>query len=864
MATSGFAGLGYQIVWTRQGGLWLGHESAAVLAVVAAFFGGLAVGALALGARIERSAHPVRWYAACEVVIGGWGLVLTAAMAPVGDRLLALTGVEPTPAWQWTVAFAGLFVLLLPATAAMGATLPAIERVVSLWRADGRSIAGLYASNTAGAVLGVLATTFWLIPSVGLSATATTCVAMNLLCAVFAPWLVKGVSAGSVKSPVIRPARTRRLEVTLFMTGLFGIGYEVLVVRVLAQVCEDTVYTFAMLLAVYLAGTAAGAAAWQRWFVPHAGAADRERSTDRLLVALAIACLTGLGTLWFAEDLQSALLVAAGGGLSQAIAVEALLAAAAFALPTIVMGALFSQLATRANEAGIPFGRAIGVNIAGAAMAPLTFGVLLAPAIGPKGALLCVVGGYLALLPIDRWRRPFAWVPAGIAVAVAVAAPRLAFVDVPDGGRIVSYRDGTMAAVSVVEDADGVSRLRIDNRQQEGSTSSSFVDGRQALLPMLLHPAPRHALFLGLGTGVTAATAASDRDLEVDAVELLPEVIAASRHFTDRLGGGATTPRLHTVAADARRYIRTSPLRYDVIVADNFHPARGGSGALYTVEHFHRIRDRLADDGLFCQWLPLHQLDLDTLRSIVRSFVAVYPRGGALLASNSLGTPVIGLVSHRDGLRFDVRSVRERLVHGRLVQPPSAFGLDDEYALLGSFVAGPAALARFAGDADLNTDDRPVVAYRAPRATYAPASMPEDRLVSLLKTWSVEPREVLSAPEPAVAERLAAYWIARNRFIEVGRNVRPSADVRKMLARVGQPLTEILETSPDFRPAYDPLLRMAAALAPVDPMAAGALLRRLVVLQPERPEAGETLLRLFDPDREQTSGSGRAPEQPVR
>ena len=64
MVASGFAGLGYQIVWTQQSSVWLGHESAAVLAVVAAFFGGLAAGALALGPCIERSAQPVRWYAA--------------------------------------------------------------------------------------------------------------------------------------------------------------------------------------------------------------------------------------------------------------------------------------------------------------------------------------------------------------------------------------------------------------------------------------------------------------------------------------------------------------------------------------------------------------------------------------------------------------------------------------------------------------------------------------------------------------------------------------------------------------------------------------------------------------------------------
>src|SRR5215813_10708001 len=91
MTASGFAGLGYQIVWTEQCALWQGHEAAAVLAVVAAFFGGLAAGALALGARIEKSARPVRWYAGCELVIALWSGVLAFAMSPVSTWLLSVT-----------------------------------------------------------------------------------------------------------------------------------------------------------------------------------------------------------------------------------------------------------------------------------------------------------------------------------------------------------------------------------------------------------------------------------------------------------------------------------------------------------------------------------------------------------------------------------------------------------------------------------------------------------------------------------------------------------------------------------------------------------------------------------------------------
>jgi len=192
MAASGFAALGYQIVWTRQATVWLGHEAAAVLAVVAAFFGGLAVGSWTLGSRIDRSPNPSRWYAACEAAIGAWSLALAFLMVPVTGWLLELIGAQPSPSRQWSVAFFGTFVLLLPATAAMGATLPAMERALDGMRREGSSIAALYAGNTAGAVGGVLVAAFWWVPQFGLARTAAACAALNLACAVAALKLFVG------------------------------------------------------------------------------------------------------------------------------------------------------------------------------------------------------------------------------------------------------------------------------------------------------------------------------------------------------------------------------------------------------------------------------------------------------------------------------------------------------------------------------------------------------------------------------------------------------------------------------------------------------------------------------------------------
>ena len=867
MAASGFSGLGLQIVWTQQNAAWLGHEAAAMLGVVTAFFGGLALGALALGPAIQRSLQPLRWYVVCEAVIAVWSLLLLGLLTPASSALLSLTGAHPSLAWQWGVAFVGTLLMLLPATAAMGATLPALERVLARASRTRDAVAALYAANTLGAVVGVLAAAFWLVPGWGLSTTAALCAGLNLASAALAWWVFGGgaswgvgIGAASAQEPMAwRPSATprqaataaalptRHLALLLGSTGCLGIGYEVLVVRALSQVAENTVYTVALLLAVYLVGTAAGAA----WL--HRALRGREPSValrDRLLLLLVLACLLGTASLWALLPLRDALQTSWGQGMAAALAGEAALALLAFGLPTLVMGALFSVLARQAAAAGMGLGRAFGINTLGAALAPPLLGVVLLTTLGAKWALLLVALGYLLLLSRVALRLPPAWALAGAVIALAWWAPPLVTVDLPEGARLVHFEEGALAAVSVVEDATGVQRLHIDNRQQEGSSHSALADSRQALLPLLLHPAPSRALFLGLGTGVTAFAAAQDRDLTVDVVELLPEVVRAAALFTPDLALGANHPRLRVQVADARRFVRVGPHQfarsagdaadggtasvpggtagatYDIVVSDNFHPARSGSAALYTVEHFAAVKARLAPQGLFCQWLPLHQMDLDTLRSIVRSYTTVYPGAFAVLATNSLDTPVLGLVGRVDSSRLSLADVRQRLSRARLERSAAEFGLGDEWAVLGSVVAGPKSLAAWSASAPLNTDDHPVVAYLAPRITYAPDSLPRERLFKLLAELSTGPAERLVDAEPASLQRLAAYWMARNRFLHAGRDVRPSSDLRRMLAQVQEPLLEVLALSPDFRPAYEPLLRMAQALGEADP-AQARLLQRL-------------------------------------
>jgi spermidine synthase len=822
MVLSGAAALAWQMVWTAEFGAAMGHEIVAVLAVLAAFFGGLALGAYTLGPTLARSPWPGRWYAGCEVLLLAWGLTLTVAMPSLIQASALLIGPEPSVLRHWTIAFLLPFVLLLPASAAMGATLPAIERQLSATRSR---LGGLYAANTFGAVLGLLLAVFVAIPFGGLLRTALLCAAANALCAGLA-WLLwrnTRVTPAATSTMTARAPGTgdHRLSMLLVATGLLGIGYEVLAVRVLSQVTESTVYSYALLLAMYLLGTAVGAAVYQR--LAHL-AGDARRVRDGLLFALAAAILLSGLALGWADVLYAWPARWMGPGTTGALAGEALAAAAAMWAPTLIMGALFTHLCIEAQSGGQPLGRALALNTAGAAFAPALVGVWLIPTVGAPAGLALLVSSYLLLQSPARWRRPRNVLIAAAAGAAALWGANLRFVDVPAGGQVLSYRDGVMAAVSVVADADGVARLRINNRAQEGSSASGLVEWRLAQLPLLLHTTPpRQALFLGLGTGFTAAAAAQEPSLQVHAVELLPEVIAATELFAKSPAAPVPLRPVHTVSADARRFVQASGDRYDVIVADLFHPARSGAGALYTKEQFAAVRARLAPGGVFCQWLALHQMDIDTLRSIVAAFLATYPNGVALLASNSLDTPVIGLIARPDEPSIDLAAVRTRLSGLAGAPQLAAARLEDEFAVVGSLLAGPETLTRFAKGATANTDDRPVVVHQAPWATYAPPSTPRERLLQLQRELQPRAAELLRTPHDAEADRMQAYWDARRLYLDFGATIRPVADPGEMLQRVQAPFLALLRQSPEFRPACEPLVAMARALRDTNPAHAQAI-----------------------------------------
>jgi hypothetical protein len=215
---------------------------------------------------------------------------------------------------------------------------------------------------------------------------------------------------------------------------------------------------------------------------------------------------------------------------------------------------------------------------------------------------------------------------------------------------------------------------------------------------------------------------------------------------------------LHIKVADARRFVNASTKKYDVIVADLFHPARDGAGSLYTAEHFSSIRSRLNSGGIFCQWLPLYQMDLGIVRVIVRTFLQVFPEGKAYLAHFSLQTPILGLIAGTGPIALNEDWMSHRVNDPALYRELKALRLHDSFALFGCFLAGPEELEQFAGSGPINTDDHPVVIFEAPRFVYSQQDPAYVRLLGLIDRFEPSRNTFSIAHQPIqIAVCIRAY-----------------------------------------------------------------------------------------------------------
>jgi len=719
---SGLAGLVYEVVWLREVGLQFGNTLSATGTILAAFMAGMALGSVWLGRRADRTERPLGLYAGLEIGIG-----LSALLVPAGLRLIDHAGLLLLPNVLGLVVPLSVLVLLVPAVG-LGGTLPVLARCLPSGSYRSASTPGLlYGLATLGAASGACLAAFVLLPSLGSWHTTVTAVLINGLVGVGC-FLLRG-TALSPEAPARpssrqtrQPAATLSPWVVLVCLGLSGYAalmYEVVWTRLLGLILENTVYAFSLMLSTFLLSLALGS------FISTRLPATSSPAALLGVSQWAVALTSLLGVLPLSSLAWLAYQTYAGGGWGDSwlvfLATQTALCASVMLLPTMCLGMAFPlawrQLSGR--RVGGALGRLLGTNTLGAVLGSVSASFVLIPSLGLRFSLLlaavCNATAGTLVLVHGRIRRPMRLVgaAAGLLLALAYSLPAdLTFQQLLARGnqQVLYHREDGRGVVEVVEDrSNGVRSLLTNRLRREGADAPDdvFIARQQGYLPLLLHPAPRRLAVVGLGTGASLAASLLDRVAAVTVVEISPGVIEAAHLFERSNRAVLSAPKVRLAQADGRRFFRTDRQPYDVIVQDLFFPYRAGTGSLYTLEHYTRLRQRLAPEGLVVQWLSLNQLTPRALQVIARTFQHVFPHTSLWLVGG-----YGALVGSESARPFDFAMLQQ--AYGRALAQHPELSRTSPVNLLAAFVCGPDRLADWTAGAPFNTEDNGWIEYRSP------------------------------------------------------------------------------------------------------------------------------------------------------
>lgn len=700
---SGFAALVYQIVWQRLLVLPMGADVYSTTIIVGAFMAGLGCGSLAGGHIADRLTRRqcLFLFIGAELAIGGFGLVSRYLYY---DLMYFSLGTVSIP----QIAMVGLvFVSLIWPTFWMGVSLPVLGRAVarSLEGAP-RHVGLLYGLNTLGAAAGAFVTTWMLFPALGLAGSLQFAAGLNALAAVAAGVMaVFDWSEAAAATPGLgqdgdfvagmggsRASPTPKTGAWPFpvwaglyaVAGFQALSLEIVWFRLIGVMVKSSAFTFGTLLTIYLAGLGAGAAIASLFVgrIRHPGRAFLllqafvglyAGASMSVLVAM-LPTSSALAPIWAYfgsyEPLDAASAFTSlwtGSGQpsdrTQFVRLYVLLPALLVGPPTIAMGASFPLLQkialTDLGRIGTRVGSVLLANIAGSAIGSIVTGWIALTYLGSDGSLkllTATAGLFLALAVLTGRRATRARRAAAVLAGAAAIAATFAL---PAGSRLWGVLHGSSAQrVVFAEDATGLSVLKPDPRGAmvflNGIGQSWIPYGNihsvLGALPAFIHPRPREAAVIGLGSGDTVYSLAGRSELTgVTCIEIIAPQLATLQEWARRtadagLVSALSDPRITHVSGDGRAFIMRSTRRFDIIEADALRPTSAYSGNLYSRGYFELLRSRLAPGGIAVTWAPTARIH-DT-------FTTVFPH------ALSFGDILMG---GNEPIRFEPAEIRARL-----------------------------------------------------------------------------------------------------------------------------------------------------------------------------------------------------------
>lgn len=780
---SGFAALIYQLLWFRHLGFIFGNTVQAASTVLTAFMTGLALGAHLFGRLARRASSPIRLFGFLEIGVGLYAVSLPLLFELLREVYRLAYGLAPESLPLLTVLrFLLAFVLLLIPTTLMGGTLPVLVEGLTRSAQDfTRRIGYLYGMNTLGAVAGIVAAGFFLIPWLGLSGAGWLAVVGNILVGVAGLTLGRtnrvasaaaeeGVPAGDPRDPV-----RRTILIALALSGFVALALEVVWFRALVLIFGSTTYSFSAMLACFLAGLALGSLLF--------GALARRFAQPLLVLALVQAAI-GAYTLASMHlfntrgEFLLRYLVAHGLTWPTLLSAQFIITLGFLAVPTVLMGFAFPLAATvmrsRASDSAASIARVYTVNTVGCVLGSFAAGFVLLPLLGIEkslrvlGSLSLLLGLFVALRSGARpslryagalvifaalaagWLRPPAWDHKVMAAGPHfspwnyIAGTNVIFREKLASEELAFYHEGITATISVSRSLDGSLAYCSGGKVEADTSPRSMMLQRVAgHLPMLFHPDPRRVLNIGLGAGVSLGALGCYPVEALEVAEIEPGAAQVAEIFGPYNHRVMHHPALKVRITDGRNHLFATTNLYDVITSDPFEPVHAGANHLYTVDHFRQAKTRLRPGGIMSQYVPLYELSAEDYRTILRSFVTVFPE--SILFYTGEDTLILGF---RDQVALDPAQVRRKFAEIPAVRDSlSDLGFTRPETILGMFVADLRHSDGLTGGQRLNSDDHPVVEFSAPKSALNYTTFGTSRI--LLENFTALPAAFLVDLTPA-------------------------------------------------------------------------------------------------------------------
>ena len=698
---SGCAALIYEIVWFHLLRLVIGASALSLGILLASFMGGMFLGSLLLARVVPSTANPLRVYALVEIGIGVFGILLPFLLPGVRAVYIGLFGHGLAG-----IALRGIVaaIILLPPTALMGATLPAVARRYRGNRSGSSALAELYGANTLGAVLGCLWTGFYILPNWDILAASGIAAALNLAIGLTALRLSRRPDDPTEEPVQVEPSAAtlydaRVVYQVIALSGLTALGAQVVWTRLLALLFGGTIYTFAIILAVFLGGLGLGSAlaAWalrrgydSRWLLA--------ASQLTLVPALVYAAFMIARILPYTSTLR----VVPIGTLHTLHVIRCL----EVILPAAVLWGMSFPLALAAaasvsDDRGRSSGNVYAANTLGAIVGSLATSLLLIPSWGTRTAqqIFVVLAAVSAALMFGSIRRPLksdsdgkaaatsgtkspkpkrtlrdriAELPLPVAIVGVLLVPALPakfqaigryIWTLNERDKIPYLAEGVASTVAVRESPNH--RYYHVAGKVEASTDALDMRLQRLLghLSALAHPEPKSVLVVGLGAGVTAGAFVVHPEVKrIVICEIEPAVLpAASRYFSQENHGVLSDGRVEVVNDDARHFLATTNEKFDIITSDPIHPWVRGNSVLFSQEYYAIVKDKLNRGGIATQWVPLYETSEKAIQIQMRTFIDAFQDGVVFNSQPEAKGYDVVLLGQAEPLAIDIAAVQKRI-----------------------------------------------------------------------------------------------------------------------------------------------------------------------------------------------------------